>query len=98
MLSQDNFNDLLSQGRYSEAEPFYLEALQMRKDLLGQEHPNVATSLNNLALLYSNQGRYSEAITFFEQALDIAQRKLGENHPNTVLFRNNLKRLNQRDR
>jgi hypothetical protein len=38
-----------SQGRYTEAEPLYLEALDLRKQLLGDNHPDVALSLNNLA-------------------------------------------------
>ncbi len=39
-------------------EPLYLEALDLRKQLLGDNHPDVATSLNNLAALYDSQGRY----------------------------------------
>ena len=50
-----------NQGRYSEAEPLYIDALALRKRLLGDDHPAVASSLNNLAGLYKNQGRYSEA-------------------------------------
>ncbi len=41
-----------SQGKYEQAEPLYQQALEMRRQLLGQQHPSVATSLNNLALLY----------------------------------------------
>nr|WP_322681171.1 tetratricopeptide repeat protein [Nostoc sp. DedQUE03]MDZ7976637.1 tetratricopeptide repeat protein [Nostoc sp. DedQUE03] len=33
----------------------------MRKRLFDCDHPNVASSLNNLAELYRSQGRYSEA-------------------------------------
>ncbi|MEM6612503.1 MAG: tetratricopeptide repeat protein [Cyanobacteria bacterium P01_C01_bin.72] len=36
------------QGRYAEAEPFYLEALEMGRKLLGSEHPNTQTFENNL--------------------------------------------------
>jgi tetratricopeptide (TPR) repeat protein len=50
-----------SQGRYTEAEPLYLEALDLTKRLLGDNHPSVAASFNNLAFLYESQGRYSEA-------------------------------------
>ena len=50
-----------NQGRYSEAEPLFIDALALRKRLLGDDHPAVASSLNNLAGLYKNQGRYSEA-------------------------------------
>jgi len=29
---------------------------------LGPEHPDVARSLNNLAMVYTDQGKYEEAI------------------------------------
>ncbi|MGB5960661.1 MAG: tetratricopeptide repeat protein, partial [Coleofasciculaceae cyanobacterium] len=48
-----------AQGRYTEAEPLYLQALELRQRLLGDNHPLVAQSLNNLAYLYNAQGRYS---------------------------------------
>jgi tetratricopeptide (TPR) repeat protein len=74
----------------------YLQALELRKRLLGEEHPHVATSLNNLAGLYYSQGRYSEAEPLYLQALEIAERSLGANHPNTVTIRNNLQSLRDR--
>ena len=40
---------LYLQGRYPAAEAAYRRALVMREKLLGAEHPDVATSLNNLA-------------------------------------------------
>ncbi|MEH2111484.1 tetratricopeptide repeat protein, partial [Nostoc sp.] len=64
--------------------------------LLGEEHPDVAASLNNLALLYNSQGRYSEAETLYIQALDLCERQLGRNHPNTVTVRENLADLRDR--
>ncbi len=42
-----------SQGKYSEAEPLYKEALEMRKRLLGKEHPQTIRIKDNLALLQS---------------------------------------------
>ncbi|MDF5712167.1 MAG: tetratricopeptide repeat protein, partial [Nostoc sp. S4] len=85
-----------SQGRYSEAEPIYIQALALRRKLLGEEHPSVALSLNNLAALYKSQGRYSEAEPIYIQALDIFERRLGVNHPNTVTVRENLADLRDR--
>ncbi|MEH2226973.1 tetratricopeptide repeat protein, partial [Nostoc sp.] len=82
-----------SQGRYSDAEPLLIEALAMRKRLLGDEHPSVATSLNNLAGLYDSQGRYSDAEPLYIEALAIAEKRLGANHPNTITFRENLEYL-----
>ncbi len=55
-----------SQGRYGEAEPLLVEALEIRKSELGDRHPNTASSLNNLALLYQKQERYAEAIALLK--------------------------------
>jgi CHAT domain-containing protein/Flp pilus assembly protein TadD len=62
----------------------------MRKRLLGNEHPAVALSLNNLAGLYESQGRYSEAEPLFRQALEMRKRLLGNEHPAVALSLNNL--------
>ena len=40
------------QGQYAKAEPLYQRSLAIREKALGPEHPDVATSLNNLAGLY----------------------------------------------
>lgn len=85
-----------SQGKYSEAEHLYIEALALTRKLLGEEHPDVAQSLNNLAALYHSQGRYSEAEPLYIQALDILERILGANHPDTVTMRENLAELRDR--
>jgi hypothetical protein len=41
--------------------PMYEDFAINLKDRLGPEHPNVATTLNNLAELYREQGRFDEA-------------------------------------
>ena len=53
-------------------------------------YPDVATSLNNLALLYDNQGRTSKAEPLYLQAIGIAYQQLGERHPNTQTVLNNF--------
>jgi len=79
-----------SQGRYEEAEPLLLQALESRRSLLGKNHSDVASSLNNLAYLYKLQGRYEEAEPLFLQALELGRSLLGENHPNMATSLNNL--------
>ncbi len=81
---------LKEQTQYSDAEPLYIDALAMRKRLLGEEHPDVALSLNNLAALYKNQGRYSDAEPLYIDALAMKKRLLGEEHPSVALSLNNL--------
>ena len=84
---------LNERGRYSEAEPMLVHALELRKRLLGEEHLDVAQSLNNLAVLYHDQGRYSEAEPMHVQALELKKRLLGEKHPSVTLSLHNLAAL-----
>ena len=45
------------QGKYDEAMPLYEEAIAIFKKVLGEEHPNVAILMNNLAGLHQQQVR-----------------------------------------
>ncbi|MEW6498823.1 MAG: tetratricopeptide repeat protein, partial [Cyanobacteriota bacterium] len=78
------------QGRYDQAEPLFVQALELRKHLLGEEHSLVAESLNDLAELYYSQERYSEAEPLVVQALALRKRLLGEEHPDVAQSLNNL--------
>jgi tetratricopeptide (TPR) repeat protein len=72
-----------SQGKYNEAESLCLQCLEITRKTLGENHPNVATSLNNLALLYNVQGNYADAKKLSQRALTIWQQTLGDHHPHT---------------
>ena len=48
---------------------------------LGPEHPQVATSLNNLAELYQAQGKYGDAEPLYKRSLAIIEKALGPEHP-----------------
>ena len=43
------------QGKLAEALPLYEKSLAIRKQVLGDDHPKVAESLNNIGLLYTKQ-------------------------------------------
>ncbi|CAN0586625.1 unnamed protein product, partial [Laminaria digitata] len=43
------------QGNYAEAGPLYKRLLAIDEKALGPEHPSVARSLNNLAVLFRAQ-------------------------------------------
>jgi tetratricopeptide (TPR) repeat protein len=57
---------------------------------LGADHPDVATSLNNLAALYQAQGRYGEAEPLYQRSLHIREQQLGADHPDVATSLNNL--------
>jgi len=88
-LAQES-NQLMDQGRYAEAVPLAERVLELRRRALGETHPNVATSLNNLAYLYDAQGLYSEAEPLYKQALKILRDMWGNTHPNVATSLNNL--------
>jgi hypothetical protein len=56
----------------------------MRKKALGSEHPDVATSLNNLAVLYKTQGQYAMAEPLYVRALAMREKALGPEHPDVA--------------
>ncbi|MEH2032252.1 MAG: NB-ARC domain-containing protein, partial [Nostoc sp.] len=62
------------QGLYQQAEPWLRQCVEVAENRLGLEHPDVAQSLNNLALLYGFIGRYSEAEPLHLQALKLRKR------------------------
>ncbi|TVQ53104.1 MAG: CHAT domain-containing protein, partial [Spirulina sp. DLM2.Bin59] len=54
------------------------------------EHPDVAKSFNNLAILYNLQVRYTDAEPLYLQALEMTKRLFGTEHPDVATSINNL--------
>ena len=73
-----------SQGRYSKAKPLFEEALNMREQLLGAEHPDVAQSRKALANLCNTQGNYEKAESLYTEVLALRMRLLGDEHPDVA--------------
>ena len=81
------------QGLYVSAETWYKQCVSAVKYRLGENHPDVASSLHYLALLYWKMGRYDSAEPMYKQALNLRTQLLGENHPHTAQSLNNLANL-----
>ena len=77
-------------GDYTGAQPYYQRALTIYEQELGPDHPDTATSLNNLAMLYHAQGRDADAEPLMQRALTICEQKLGLTHRGTAVSLNNL--------
>ena len=91
LLSLSNLTGLyFRQGRYEEAELLSEQTLQLRRETLGETHPDTLVSLNNLAFIYKTQGRYGEAKPLLEETLQLRLETLGETHPHTLDSLNNL--------
>ncbi|WP_437841993.1 tetratricopeptide repeat protein [Sorangium sp. So ce1153] len=87
--------ELQQAGRYDEAIPLARSALELREEALGPEHPDVAQSLNNLALLLLAKGDHATAEPLFRRALAILEKALGPDHPGVATTLNNLALLLQ---
>ena len=81
---------LYQKGQYDRAVVVARKALDVAEKAVGPNHPAVATSLNNLALLYRTQGQYAQAEPFFKRSLAIWEKALGPDHPDVAKSLNNL--------
>ena len=81
---------LYQAGKYADAILIARQALQLVEQKFGPDHPNVGTTLNNLALLYHAQGRYAEAKPLYKRTIIIVEKALGPDHPNVGAMLNNL--------
>jgi tetratricopeptide (TPR) repeat protein len=75
---------------YKQALLFHEQAYRLYEKLLGENHPAVATSLNNLAGLYESQGCYEEAFPLYQRALAIDEKVYGKHHPDIAIDMSNL--------
>jgi tetratricopeptide (TPR) repeat protein len=79
------FIEKRKQERYAEAKQLLERSLAIRETLLGPEHPQVAISLNHLALLCEAQADYAGAKQFYPQILTIRRKMMGRNNPKVLL-------------
>jgi tetratricopeptide (TPR) repeat protein len=80
----------LSAGAYEQAAARFEEAIALGEAALGPNHPEVATTLTNLAVVYHNMGSYDEAVALYRRATEIWEIALGPEHPNVAINHNNL--------
>jgi tetratricopeptide (TPR) repeat protein len=84
---------LYGDGKVAEAIPLAEQSLAIKEQALGTRHPDLATSLNNLAMLYQAQGAFAKAEPLLLRALDIQEYAPGPRHPALATSLNNLAML-----
>src|SRR6266487_4742309 len=75
----DKVIELFKTGDYAKAISTAEQAIEAAKKEFGEKQMNYASSLNNLALLYSSIGRYEKAEPLFVQAVEIGREISGKN-------------------
>lgn len=71
-------------------ERWVLQSHKIFQDLYGEEHPEVAVSLNDLGNFYYKTGCGKEAEQCFLQSCEMCKRLYGEEHPAVIECLNNL--------
>jgi tetratricopeptide (TPR) repeat protein len=77
-------------GDYTKALSSHEKALAIKQQSLPANHPDLASSYNNIGLVYYSTGDYSLARPYFERAVDIGQQSLPSDHPTLKQRRKNL--------
>ncbi|NIP19371.1 MAG: tetratricopeptide repeat protein, partial [Xanthomonadales bacterium] len=91
-------NLLRNTGAYQEADQLLRRSLELRRESLGPEAPEVATSLSDLGNLLLDTGDLEGARDFHEQALRMREQSLGPHDPALATSLNNLAIVARRSR
>jgi serine/threonine protein kinase len=81
-------NSYRSLGRHADAEEQIRLALATRRGLFGDEHLQVAQSINLLAILRRDQGELAEAERLFRESLAMRRRLGGDGHAVSINLAN----------
>lgn len=83
----------VANGDIQGASQYFERAVEIYGKVLPPDHPDLATSLNNLGYDRYRNGRYSESEALYQQALDIRERGLKPNDPGIADTLTNLAEL-----
>jgi tetratricopeptide (TPR) repeat protein len=83
-------------GNYAKALAWCHKALVIRKKVLGEYHPDTATTYNEIAGAYDSLGDYDEALIWYQKALAVHEKVSGENHPDTAATCDDIALLHER--
>ena len=72
------------QKKYDEAEKTYREALAIQRKVLGALHPDIVTTLTNLANTLSHAGKLATAAGVYREALTMSEKVYGRQTTDTA--------------
>lgn len=77
-------------GHYDQGLLFYEKSLSIKQKQLGEDHPSVATLLNNIGLTWVYKGELVKALEYYQRALNLKLKHLGTLHPSLATTYSNL--------
>ena len=84
-------------GLFADAETHLTNALDLRRRVLGESHPDTLDSAAGLGDAFTYDGKYSQAESLLADVLRLSRAALGERHPTTLTIMNNLAVAYERD-
>ncbi len=82
-------------GDYPKALSYYEKTLEIRQTTLPPNHPDLATSYNNIGSVYDSMGDYPKAVSYLEHAADILQHSSSPNHSHVQSVRASIEFLKE---
>ena len=58
--------------------------------MFGSDHPDVATSFNNIGAVYAGKGDFENALDQYQKGLEIKTRVFGSDHLDVAASYNNI--------
>ncbi|KAL4937210.1 hypothetical protein BDV06DRAFT_203412 [Aspergillus oleicola] len=80
-----------NQGQLKKAEELQVQVLEIRKQVLGPEHPGTLTSMANLAHTWKSQSKVQSALSLLKECVHLRNRVLGQDHPHARTSFNTLR-------
>ena len=81
---------LHGKGKHAEAEQMQRELLEVKRRVLGPEHPDTMDTMANLAHALDGEDKHAEAEQMQRELLDLQRRVLGPEHLDTLSTMSNL--------
>ncbi|HEY9678291.1 MAG TPA: tetratricopeptide repeat protein [Drouetiella sp.] len=88
-----------TQGKYQMADELYKRCLELKKEMYGEEHLEVAISLHNMAVMHSAKRKFGLAEPLYKTSLEMRERLQGKENPElSTILRNYALCLRRMDR
>ena len=89
-LLTDYRDFLIKYAKYDEALGIAQRCVELSEKLFGENHPDTASSYNEIGVVYDSKGDYDIALEYYNKALAIRQQVFGVEHSSTAQSYNNI--------
>lgn len=77
-------------GEYDSSSFYYLKAIEIRKNLLGENHISLSSDYNGISLVYMNKGDFKKAEEYLHNCLNVILQTIGEDYKDISTVYNNI--------